>query len=411
MNLPLLLLTVLLFVSDGYLRDERTFRKKRCVGVFCNQGYNPFVGSFNGFGPFGPFIFNGGLGGRTLGGDVNVNSPQNQQNCVGLQCQQNHVNGHGQSYGGQIGISGGSATQNCVGSQCQQNNAQGLTEDFNGGSAQNCFESQCQPTIQNGNAQGQGGGEHTGSGGFVTQNCVGSQCQQNNAKELGGHFSGSIAQNCVGSLCEQNNANFQELGVVQEAHVIGSSTQNCVGSQCQQNNIGNSAGGHFSSSFQNCIGSECQQNNERRKRDVRTVNDESSTISTLTVPESRATVSTTDSLLKRIRRQNQNCIGSQCQQNNFQVRGPFGGGFNGFFPFGQFQFGGAGGSRKFGSTQNCVGSRCEQSNGGFGRFGGAGATQNCVGSQCQQNNGFSFFGRRKREVRSIKEVKKNNDID
>ena len=50
-------------------------------------------------------------------------------------------------------------------------------------------------------------------------------------------------------------------------------------------------------------------------------------------------------------------------------------------------------------TQNCVGSQCNQNNnfGGFGFIGGfplgafgGGATQNCFGSQCNQNN----FGKR-----------------
>jgi len=393
MKQSLLLLTVasLSFVSVTISRDERTLRKKRCVGVFCNQGFNPFVGSFNGFGPFGPFILNNGQGGGTLEGIDNGIPPQTQQTCVGSQCQQN--NGNVQSFGGHAGI-GGSVTQNCVGSQCQQNNGGHLS----GETSQNCFGSQCQPP-NNGNGQGQGFEGHSVGGGFAAQSCIGSQCQQNNAQGLGGHVAGSQAQNCVGSECQQNNANSRDVGIhVQDAPGLGGSAQNCVGSKCQQNNLGGALFGNFGSNFQTCIGSECQQNNERRKREVATreIASTAESLSSLYTPK-----------LTRVRRQNQNCVGSQCQQNNFQVRSPFGGGFNGFFPFGQF--GGAGrgslfgGGNRFGATQNCVGSQCAQNNRGFtGIGGGGGATQNCVGSQCQQNNGF--FGRRKREVRSIQDL-------
>merc|ERR1711872_784107 len=66
------------------------------------------------------------------------------------------------------------------------------------------------------------------------------------------------------------------------------------------------------------------------------------------------------------------------------------------------QFGFGGGA----ALQNCVGSNCNQNNGfggrtfgsGFGRpgFGSQGvAVQNCVGSNCNSNN---FFGRKRREV-------------
>merc|ERR1719474_2009606 len=171
-------------------------------GVFCNQGFNPFVGSFNGFGPFGPFILNNGQGGGTLGGIDNGIPPQTQQTCVGSQCQQN--NGNAQSFGGPVGI-GSSANQNCVGSQCQQNNGGHLS----GGTSQNCFGSLCTPSNRNG--QGQGFEGHSGGVGFAAQSCVGSECQQNNLQGLGGHVAGSQAQNCVGSECEQNNANSRDV--------------------------------------------------------------------------------------------------------------------------------------------------------------------------------------------------------
>merc|ERR1712112_813032 len=63
------------------------------------------------------------------------------------------------------------------------------------------------------------------------------------------------------------------------------------------------------------------------------------------------------------------------------------------------QFGFGGGA----ALQNCVGSNCNQNNAFGGRtFGGSGfgtsrgvAVQNCVGSNCNSNN---FFGRKRREV-------------
>ena len=73
----------------------------------------------------------------------------------------------------------------------------------------------------------------------------------------------------------------------------------------------------------------------------------------------------------------QNCLGSQCNQNNIGVFPTFGG-------FGQ------------GNSQNCFGSQCNQNNGGnVGGFGSLGRhNQNCIGSRCNRNN----FGKRKREV-------------
>merc|ERR1711928_326243 len=133
----------------------------------------------------------------------------------------------------------------------------------------------------------------------ISQNCAGSQCNQNNVA-AGGFNTGffpSIAQNCVGSACNQNNV----LGrrkrdvvaqLIEEAHKIAEEeveaeeavsrkkrqiSQNCVGSLCNQNNIAggghgvfSGAGFHLPSISQNCVGSACNQNNllGRRKREI-----------------------------------------------------------------------------------------------------------------------------------------------
>jgi len=138
-----------------------------------------------------------------------------------------------------------------------------------------------------------------------SQNCAGSQCNQNNlaaAAGLGGGFTGffpSIAQNCVGSACNQNNV----LGrrkrevlthLIEEARKIAEEeveaeeaatrkkrqaiSQNCVGSFCNQNNIASGGlhglGGGFTGFTggisQNCVGSSCNQNNVlgRKKREI-----------------------------------------------------------------------------------------------------------------------------------------------
>jgi len=140
----------------------------------------------------------------------------------------------------------------------------------------------------------------------ISQNCAGSQCNQNNlaaAAGLGGGFTGffpSIAQNCVGSACNQNNV----LGrrkrevlthLIEEARKIAEEeveaeeadarkkreaqiSQNCVGSLCNQNNIASGGlhglGGGFTGFSggisQNCVGSACNQNNVlgRKKREI-----------------------------------------------------------------------------------------------------------------------------------------------
>jgi len=140
----------------------------------------------------------------------------------------------------------------------------------------------------------------------ISQNCAGSQCNQNNlaaaAAGLGGGFTGffpSIAQNCVGSACNQNNVLgrkkrevlahlIEEARKIAEAEVEAEEaatrkkrqaiSQNCVGSLCNQNNIASGGlhglGGGFTGFTggisQNCVGSACNQNNVlgRKKREI-----------------------------------------------------------------------------------------------------------------------------------------------
>ena len=119
---------------------------------------------------------------------------------------------------------------------------------------------------------------------------------------------------------------------------------------------------------------------------------------------------------KKREAQTQNCAGSQCSQNNLNLSpSPFSPGIGlanpfGLGPFGGFGLGFGGGVRGYGGNhqvQNCVGSQCQQNNHNVqGALGSPGLiqhtqTQNCVGSQCQQNNqnlpAFAF-GRRKRSA-------------
>ena len=121
---------------------------------------------------------------------------------------------------------GGKQIQNCLGSQCQQNN-----QNVQGVSGH----------------QGLGGVLGGGHGRQQLQNCLGSQCQQNNHNVqgavghlglgggLGGGHRGQQLQNCLGSQCQQNNQNVQGAGIVPA--VTSSQTQNCQGSQCLQNNL------------------------------------------------------------------------------------------------------------------------------------------------------------------------------
>jgi len=107
----------------------------------------------------------------------------------------------------------------------------------------------------------------------IAQNCVGSACNQNNV--LGRRKRGVIAQ------LMEDARKIAEEGVDAEAAVSRKKrqiSQNCVGSLCNQNNIASGghgvgfsgAGFHLPSISQNCVGSACNQNNVlgRRKRDL-----------------------------------------------------------------------------------------------------------------------------------------------
>jgi len=265
-------------------------------------------------------------------------SPQITQNCAGSHCGQNNV-----------GCPAGPIAQNCQGSACQQNNvgrrkreivAEILAEaveaverqersappaghghdgghqvhlphvpDVHAPSPQH-QQSQHheQPSQHHEQPHQQESAYHKRSADpqQISQNCAGSQCNQNNlaaAAGLGGGFTGffpSIAQNCVGSACNQNNV----LGrrkrevlthLIEEARKIAEEeveaeeadarkkreaqiSQNCVGSLCNQNNIASGGlhglGGGFTGFTggisQNCVGSACNQNNVlgRKKREI-----------------------------------------------------------------------------------------------------------------------------------------------
>merc|ERR1712038_164715 len=88
------------------------------------------------------------------------------------------------------------------------------------------------------------------------------------------------------------------------------------------------------------------------------------------------------------------CYGSQCQQNNNGGGGynnydyDYYGGQNNNYGGGRRQGGNGVGIGGGGNNQNCVGSQCQQnfaSERGIGGGVARGTKQNCVGSQCQQN--------------------------
>merc|ERR1719481_1193073 len=98
-----------------------------------------------------------------------------------------------------------------------------------------------------------------------SQNCVGSQCNQNN---IGGGFTNIFRpfqrnrQFCVGSLCNQNNVRGSAGG----SRPFRGNGQFCVGSQCNQNNdrgLGTGSGGgigRFRGNRQFCVGGQCSRN-------------------------------------------------------------------------------------------------------------------------------------------------------
>ena len=108
-------------------------------------------------------------------------------------------------------------TQNCLNSQCGQNNLN--LSPFTTGLSPGLFQG-LGPF--GGFGLGYGGGFGGGFGGRGVVPSVGSQ----------------QIQNCVGSQCQQNNQNVQSsvVGAAQPAIVTHTQTQSCVQGQCQQNN-------------------------------------------------------------------------------------------------------------------------------------------------------------------------------
>merc|ERR1712126_36546 len=105
----------------------------------------------------------------------------------------------------------------------------------------------------------------TGDSSPQIQNCVGSQCNQNN---IGGGFTNKfrpfqrIRQFCVGGLCNQNNVRGSAGG----SGTFRANGQFCVGSQCRQNSdrglvTASGAGfGRFRGNRQFCVGGQCSRN-------------------------------------------------------------------------------------------------------------------------------------------------------
>ena len=202
-------------------------------------------------------------------------------------------------------------TQNCVGSQCGQNNLN--LSPFTAGHGLQAFQ-----------GFGPFGGFNLGLGGPVGHGGFGGGF---GSGQVGGFVGQQQQQNCVGSQCQQNNQNLG-VGTALGGGFVGGQAgglvvgqQNCVGSQCQQNNQNLGGGGGSSllltSQAQNCLGSQCQQNNQN--------------------------LGGSSSLL--LSSQSQNCVGSQCQQNNQNL-------------------GGGGGPALVltSQAQNCLGSQCQQTN-------------------------------------------------
>eukprot|EP00092_Neocalanus_flemingeri_P039950 GFUD01043518.1.p1 GENE.GFUD01043518.1~~GFUD01043518.1.p1 ORF type:complete len:279 (+),score=56.83 GFUD01043518.1:66-902(+) len=216
--------------------------------------------------------------------------------------------------------------QNCAGSSCNQNNLGG---GFGGGF-----------------------GGFGGYGAGATQNCVGSACNQNNFHKKRREVLTEILEEA-----ERNDV------AVAERERREAQNQNCHGSSCNQNNLGGGVftgygggvgfGGYGGGATQNCVGSQCNQNNYgRRKREI------ASAISALAEEALEVEEQEAEAEAYRKKREAQlgRCQGSSCNQNNL---GGGGVGFGGV-PFG---FGGLGGGFGGGATQNCVGSQCNQNNG------------------------------------------------
>ena len=113
-------------------------------------------------------------------------------------------------------------SQTCVGSQCSQNNLN--QSPFTTGHGIQTFQG-FGPFGGFGLGLGGHGGYRGGYGGGYGGGGGG----------LGG-FVGQQLQNCVGSQCQQNNRNVGGAGGGGSALLMTSQTQNCLGSQCQQTN-------------------------------------------------------------------------------------------------------------------------------------------------------------------------------
>merc|ERR1712242_446 len=114
-------------------------------------------------------------------------------------------------------------------------------------------------------------------GGFTAaQNCVGALCNQNNFGRKKRQIAEMI-ESLTKEVMEDENLDVEETPLERETREaeaepqFGSFTasQNCAGSNCNQNNFGSQPQfGNFDAA-QNCVGSNCNQNNfGRKKREV-----------------------------------------------------------------------------------------------------------------------------------------------
>merc|ERR1712053_1163 len=125
-------------------------------------------------------------------------------------------------------------SQDCYGSQCQQNNQIG-------GGNQGGYNNYDYDYY--GGVRGQGGNRRRFQGGN------GGRFQGNGRRRLGGNGGGrgsNGSQNCEDSQCHQN----YPKGVI-GGGVAGGNKQNCQGSQCQQNFDGKDHSNFFTDSFWN----------------------------------------------------------------------------------------------------------------------------------------------------------------
>ena len=189
-------------------------------------------------------------------------------------------------FGGGFGGFGG-ATQNCAGSQCNQNNfgrkKREIVDAINA-LTEETLEAEKQAEAEAIEIQKRDAEPQFFGGGFggATQNCAGSQCNQNNFGRRKREVVAKLIEEALKIAEDEEAAERQEAEAVHSQEKREAQVQNCQGSSCNQNNLGGGfaglgagfpVGGGFGAGFgggatQNCVGSQCNQNNGRRKREI-----------------------------------------------------------------------------------------------------------------------------------------------